>query len=235
MEFELFETVRVENRKAIFIDRHYERIQRSAIILKIPFNLPKEDFKTLIEDAAPESGNYLVKFTLSYSGKTSISFRECQIPGEISLMFSDRIKRKNDFLSRHKTSSIYESIIAVQAAREKGFTEVILSDTKGFISETAFANIFFVKNGVFFTPSLETGCLPGTRRAIVLEILKEMNVPVFEGFFTKEKILKADEVLITSTRYDVVSVHRIEDKNFNLAGKTWGERLKKVMDLIKFK
>ncbi|WP_457568855.1 aminotransferase class IV [Desulfurobacterium sp.] len=232
--FELFETVKVENKRATFIEKHYNRIKGSAETLKFPFNISMENFKKIIEDTAPDFGSYLVKFSLSISGSFITSFRKCIVPDEVSLMFFEGIKRKNDLLSKHKTSSIYESNIAIQTVKEKGFTEAIIFDTQGFISETALANLFFVKDGVFFTPSLETGCLPGTRRAIVLEILKDMEIPVFEGFFAKEDLLKADEVLITSARYDVISVRKIEDKVFKLNGKSWGKRLKDIMEMIKF-
>ncbi|WP_456395851.1 aminotransferase class IV [Desulfurobacterium sp.] len=233
--FELFETVKVENGKATFIEKHYDRIKKSAEILKFPFNVSTENFRKIIENTAPDFGSYLVKFSLFVNGDFSVSFRRCTVPNEISLVFFEGLRRKNDLLSRHKTSSIYESIIAIQAARERGFTEAIIFDTQGFISETAFGNLFFVKNGVFFTPSLATGCLPGTRRALTIKILKKMGIPVFEGFFTKEDILKADEVLVTSARYDVASVRKIEDRLFEINGKSWGERLKTIIEIMKFK
>ncbi|WP_457568267.1 aminotransferase class IV [Desulfurobacterium sp.] len=234
MEFELFETVKVEDKKAAFVNRHYERIKRSAAELNFPFDTSIEEFKNSVENAAPEKGVYLVKFAISIGGKCSVSVRECLIPEKVSLAFYDGIKRKNDLLSRHKTSSVYESIIAVRKVRKKGFAEVILSDVNGFISETAFANIFFIKNGIFFTPSCSTGCLPGTRRSVILTILKEMQIPVFEGFFTKEDIMNADEVIITSARYDAVSVYKIENKIWNLPENAWGKRLREVINQIKF-
>ncbi|OMH40164.1 aminotransferase class IV [Desulfurobacterium indicum] len=233
--FELFETVRVENGKATFIEKHYSRIKKSAEILKFPFDISAENFKRIIENTAPNSDSYLVKFSLFINGDFSVSFRKCTVPNKVSLMFFEGIKRKVDLLSKHKTSSIYESIVGIRAAKEKGFTEAIIFDTQGFISETAFANLFFVKDGIFFTPSLETGCLPGTRRAIVIKILKDTGIPVFEGFFTKEDILKADEVLITSAKYDVVSVQKIEDRVFEFNGKPWGKRLKEIMEMMKFR
>ena len=83
-----------------------------------------------------------------------------------------------------------------------------------------------MKDGILFTPSLKTGCLPGTRREFILELLKEMGVPTFEGFYTLEDLLSADEVFITSARYDAAWVKRIGKKEFKEPnGKSWSERI----------
>jgi len=232
-KFGIFETVRVENGKAVFLSYHYERLKRSATLLDIPFPLPFEKFKGVLEKEGREGLN-LVKFVLYHDGSFNLSRRECFIPKDVSLTFDFSIRRKKDFLSAFKTLSIYDSLYSLLRAKSKGFDEVIFLDTNGFVSETAFANIFFIKNGVVFTPSLETGCLPGTRREVVIEIFKEMGVPVVEGFFKPEFLLSAEEVFITSARYDVVRVSSIGNRRFEVEGISFADRIKKVMETLKF-
>ena len=123
-----------------------------------------------------------------------------------------------------------DSIFALETAKKAGGDEALLFSVDGFISETAFANIFFVKDGVFYTPSIKTGCLPGTRRTFILDLLKTMGVPCIEGFFTLKELLDADEVFITSARDDAVPVVKIGNKNLKeVNGKRWAERIKEII------
>lgn len=227
--FGIFETVRVEKGKAILVDHHYRRMKRSSECLEIPLSLSLKKFKEEIEKNAKFEVS-LVRLTLYRNGNYDVSSRPCEKKGSITLIPVDSIRRYYSTLSLHKTIDIMNSLCALEEARKKGGDEALLFDTNGFISETAFANIFFVKDGVFFTPSLKTGCLPGTRRKFILGLLKEMGVPAFEGFYTLEDLLSADEVFITSARYDAAWVKRIGEKEFKEPnGKSWSKR---ILDII---
>ncbi len=233
-KFGVFETVRIEDGETTFLPYHYERIKKSAFVLDIPFTISYEMFERKLK-GIDSKGLKLVKFALFEDGSYAVSERVCIVPESVSLLADNCIKRKRDFLSEFKTLSIYDSLFALSKAKKKGFDEVLLTDVNGFISESAFANIFFVKRGVFFTPSLETGCLPGTRRKIVIEILKRMGVPIVEGFFKMDFSETADEVFLTSAKYDVISVRRIGNKSLKSEGTSWVDRLKVVMAGFKIK
>jgi branched-subunit amino acid aminotransferase/4-amino-4-deoxychorismate lyase len=226
--FGVFETVRVENGKSVLVDYHYKRLKRSAKVLKIPLKLSFEEFKEEIEKNAcfPLS---LVRFTLFKDGKYEISCRVCEKKKKVSLFLVKEIRRNFSPLTLHKKIDIMDSLYAFEIAKNKGYDEALLLDVNGFISETAFANIFFVKNGVFFTPSLKTGCLPGTRREFLIRTLKQMGIPVFEGFYTLKDLILADEVFITSARYDVAKVEKIGEKKLESPPiKSYTERVKKL-------
>ncbi|ADY73360.1 aminotransferase class IV [Desulfurobacterium thermolithotrophum DSM 11699] len=227
--FGIFETVRVENGKAIFVNYHFRRLKKSSKLLKIPLSLSLEEFKKRIEESADYEVS-LVRLTLYKNGNYNIYSRPCQKKTSVTLIPVNSIKRYYSPISLHKTIDIMDSIYAIEEARKLGGDEALLFDINGFISETAFANIFFVKDGVFFTPSLKTGCLPGTRREFILNLLKEMDIPIFEGFYSLEDLISADEVFITSARYDVAQVKRVGKVELKTpAGKSWGKR---ILDII---
>ena len=54
---------------------------------------------------------------------------------------------------------------------------------EGFVAEGVTSNIFWVKDGVLFTPAIETGILPGTTRAFIIECAKFAGITVNEGFY----------------------------------------------------
>ncbi len=86
------------------------------------------------------------------------------------------------------------------------------------------SNIFFVKDGHLYTPSLESGCLAGIRRRIVIEKALELTIPFSEGVYYPEDLLNADEVFLTNSLMDVMPVRELEEKVFRLDG-TLGRRL----------
>ncbi len=83
----------------------------------------------------------------------------------------------------------------VRAAHERqrrGLDEIILCDAHGNVAEAGAAAIFWVKDEVLFTPSLEAGCVAGVRRAQVLRAARAADVECREGLFEKKELLAAD-------------------------------------------
>jgi 4-amino-4-deoxychorismate lyase len=85
------------------------------------------------------------------------------------------------------------------------------------IAEGIVSNIFFIKNGKCFTPSIETGILPGITRAYVMSLLRKLQIPIWEGFYNWEELLLADEIFVTNSIQEVVPVHTLYD----LEGHSW--------------
>jgi branched-subunit amino acid aminotransferase/4-amino-4-deoxychorismate lyase len=85
----------------------------------------------------------------------------------------------------------------VRAARERqrrGLDEIILCDAAGHVAEAGAAAIFWLKDGVLFTPSLASGCVAGVRRAQVLRHARAAGMECREGLFLPAKLLAADAV-----------------------------------------
>ncbi len=226
-KFGVFETVRIENGKAVLIDYHYARLCESVKLLGIPFNFSVNKFKELLEKDS--KGTILRKFTLYEDGSFLIEERPVKKRNSVSLIFVEEIKRCYSKISSIKTTDIANSLLALKLANQRGGDEALLLSTNGFISETAFANVFFVKGETFYTPSLRTGCLNGTRRRFILDLVKKLGINLIEGYFTLSDLYDADEVFITSARDDAVIVSRINEITFEIKGKTWASRIKEVI------
>lgn len=107
----------------------------------------------------------------------------------------------------------------VRAAHERqrrGLDEIILCDTAGHVAEAGAAAIFWVKEGVLFTPSLASGCVAGVRRAAVLRVARTAGVECREGLFQPEELLAA-EAVFTANVAAVRVVHHVATTNFALA------------------
>ena len=93
------------------------------------------------------------------------------------------------------------ALVYVQAnlwRKEKGYDEVILLDQDGFISEAGAANLFWVKEGKYFTPSLECACVEGVGRKKMIMDLRSKGINVSEGRFLPQELQGAERVFTTN-------------------------------------
>src|SRR5690606_16857529 len=95
-------------------------------------------------------------------------------------------------------------------ARERGYDEVILLNERQEVSECTSANIFAVLGTQVYTPPLESGCLPGITREILLDEIQIAGIEIIERKLSLIDLQDADEVFITSTTRDVLPVAEIE-------------------------
>jgi len=64
----------------------------------------------------------------------------------------------------------------------------------GFLAEGTISNVFFMKDGILCTPSVECGILDGITRTIVLELASRNGITAEEGEFMPEDLYAASEV-----------------------------------------
>lgn len=109
-----------------------------------------------------------------------------------------------------KVTSWAQNLAWHEEAHERGFDEVVLLDEHGRVSECTSANIFAVSGNEVITPALDTGCLPGITRAVLLDSVKVDGITVREGELRPTNLEAADSVFITSTTRDLLPVSEIE-------------------------
>lgn len=102
--------------------------------------------------------------------------------------------------------------MALSEGKRKGGYEVIMLSPEGHVTEGSTSNVFWVRDGTLYTPSVAAGVLPGVTRAIVLGLAKRLGVSVARGLFPVEGLLEADEVFLTATIKQIVLVRRIDSE-----------------------
>jgi branched-chain amino acid aminotransferase len=96
-------------------------------------------------------------------------------------------------LSRVKSVERDVYLAATQQASASGWYDALICNTGGNIAESTRANVFWVKDGLLYTPPLNDGCVAGVMRRYIMD-----NVPVSEQSLTPQALEKADEVLLTN-------------------------------------
>jgi branched-chain amino acid aminotransferase len=105
-----------------------------------------------------------------------------------------------------KVLSWVRNAATLEKVHKQGYDDAVLLNEKGHLAECTSANIFLVRHGVVLTPPLDSGCLPGITREVVLEIAPAHGVEIREQALTAEDLSSADEVFITSTTREVAPV-----------------------------
>jgi branched-chain amino acid aminotransferase len=105
-----------------------------------------------------------------------------------------------------KTLNYMTGIMAKITANLHGYPEVIMLNKEGYVTEGTGDNIFIVKNGKIITPPAYLGILPGITRNAVIDMAKELNLPIEEGVFTLIDVYGADEMFLTGTAAEVIPV-----------------------------
>jgi branched-chain amino acid aminotransferase len=103
-----------------------------------------------------------------------------------------------------------ENLTRYERAHEQGLDEVVLLNERGEVSECTSANIFAVEGDQVWTPPLDSGCLPGVTRAVLLEEVHIPGLRVSEKKLRLDDLAGADEVFITSTTRELLPVVSIE-------------------------
>jgi branched-chain amino acid aminotransferase len=121
-----------------------------------------------------------------------------------------------------KASGHYaNSVLAAHEALDRGCDDAILLNQDGTVASATGENIFFVKGGTLFTNDETSSIVPGITRDSILEIAKENGVPVVIRAFTREELLRADEVFLTGTAAEVTPVREIDGAEFRTGKKTF--------------
>ena len=91
-----------------------------------------------------------------------------------------------------------------------GYAEGIALDVNGYVSEGSGENLFVVRNGVLQTAPLGNSVLPGITRDSVLQIARDLGLPVNEQGIPRELLYIADEVFFTGTAAEITPVRSVD-------------------------
>lgn len=221
---------------------HFERLIKSCELIGIPFNHTAEELtqiaylvleKNNLKDAYIRPLVYCApNMTLSAPKGVSIMitawewgkyFDEQKL--SICVSSFQRPNPKSIRMEAKACGHYVNSIIATNEAKQRGFDEALMLDMNGFVAEGPGANFFFEKDGVLYTPPLGN-ILPGITRQTVLEICKELDMPVEEKYFRPEELFDADGAFFCGTAVEVIGIESIEGQKFT---KPWKESMGSII------
>lgn len=184
------------------LDQHLDRVQASARYFGYSFD-KKEVAAALAEyqnDLADNAAR--IRLLLNREGKITLSHTPCSLPMIISLeptILQDAAAKtylatestdSSDIFLYHKTTQRQTYDRLWQQANKAGYLDLIFTNERGEITEGAITNIFIEREGIFYTPPMSSGLLPGIFRGYLLAAFPDQ---------VKEKILFPEDLTAPET------------------------------------
>jgi branched-chain amino acid aminotransferase len=221
---------------------HYDRLRHSAEVMKIPFAYTTEQLVALTYEVLKRNNfkdAYIRPIVLcspnmalskgkeSYLAIETWEWTNGYMSNQMRIMTSSYRRPNADAFHVHaKVSGHYvNSILACQEAKDNGFDEALVLDSNGNVAESSGANIFYEDEGVIYTPP-KGNILPGITRATVIELCKELNIPVQEKLFIPEEMRGADAGFFCGTAAEVVALSSLDNVAFK---KSWENSLSYII------
>lgn len=219
-----FETVAVEEGNPVFLKEHYERLFRTMEFLNLQLSTDELEDKVgkVLEEPFMNTGRKVLKITASEKNllvtTRENTYDEKQYKKGFTADFSSVRRNETSPFTYYKTLNYGDCLREKHLAHERGVDEPVFLNTKGMIAEGATTNVFFVKNGDIFTPSVECGLLPGIMRDYICR-----ENQVWEKDIYPEEIKEFEEMFLTNSLLGVMPVVTLGEYRFH--SRAVGQRL----------
>jgi branched-chain amino acid aminotransferase len=214
-----FESIRIINGKAQFLENHFARVDATIKALKIQpsdfsFDVLTQHIDGLLQrNEVFEGGRMRITFFRKAKGfylpkgndldyfieveALPNNLFELNETGKIIDIYTEVKKDPNKYAG-FKTLNAQLYVMASIFAEEKNWDDALIQNTKQAIIESTNSNLFLVSNGVLYTPALTDGCIGGTMRMQIINLAVQSKLKVYECTMTPQTLLSADEVFLTN-------------------------------------
>lgn len=233
----VFETVKVINKKILFLEDHYFRLMSSMRVLRmeIPMNFTMEYLEEQIlsivtQNKELDSSRARITVYRNDGGyylpqNNTVSFLIHSIALENKLYSIEKTNYEVDLykdfyitkqlLSSIKTTNKIINITGSIFANENGLDNCLLLNDSKNVVEVLQGNIFMLVGNKLITPPVSEGCLNGVMRKQILSLAKKIeNLEVVEEIISPFELQKADELFITNVIKGVQPITQYRKKVF---------------------
>jgi branched-chain amino acid aminotransferase len=219
---------------AVFaLDAHVQRLFQSCRIVRLP--LPYEPAvirRAILETIAANRQQSCYVRPLVYRGYSELGVLPDKCPVDVAIASFPWVRPNEQELLENgldvgvsswrrvapdtlpamaKCAGNYvNSALAVGEAKDRGFQEAIMLDVDGYASEGSGQNLFLVQNGAVLTPPIGASILGGITRACVLQIARDLGLPIVEMRLPRELLYAADEAFFTGTVAEVMPIRSVD-------------------------
>lgn len=204
-DFALLETVLLQGGELKRLDAHLRRLKQSAHFFGFKYYESRIQERLLYTQRKNLEGSHRVRLTVEKDGRTDVQVRALtDLPEQLSFVIAPKRVDSNDLLLRHKTTarSLYDRVL--RGLQAECFDALFFNEREE-LTEGARSNVFLVKNGVWFTPPVESGLLDGVMRQ---EILRTRLVRVQKLY--RDDLLNADAVYLSNALRVLVTAKQHE-------------------------
>jgi len=219
----IYEVIRVFGGRPFEMERHIERLERSAAALRLTLDPSAEEIARIADDLlrreeADEAQIY-IQVTRGVAPRghavpggirptTLVAIRPALAPApELLKSGGAAITVPDDRWARCdvKAIGLTANILARTQAVEAGAYEAIFV-RDGYVTDAASCNVFAIFGTTLMTAPCTNYILWGITREVVLELAREDGIDTLEATFRAEQLREADEVFVTGTSSGIVPI-----------------------------
>lgn len=222
------------------LDKHVDRFFSSAEKLRMTVPMSKAELSELLSELVRkvDDGEQFVYFQLTRATAPRNHVFPEDVPANLWVMLRPAKVKDNSipvklitvedtrfFHCDIKTLNLIPSVMASQKAYEAGCDEAIFH-RGDIVTECAHSNVSIIENGRFVTHPADNLILPGIARANLIRMCNKLGIPVAEEEFTLERLMNADEIIVSSSGSFCLSASHID-------GLPVGGKAKDILDSLR--
>ena len=230
----VFEGIRAYNGRVFKLREHVERLFKSAksILLTIPQTVDEVCEAVRATCEANEIHDGYVRLIITRGqGSLGLSPNSCARPSLIIIADAIQLYPKEHYENgltivtaptmrnlpnainpAIKSLNYLNNILAKIEAANAGCEEAIMLNSDGFVAECTGDNLFILSEGTLCTPPLAAGALYGITRNVVMELARDLGLPVVEKNLSRYDVFVAEECFLTGTAAEVVPVVKVDQR-----------------------
>ncbi len=230
----VFEGIRAYNGRVFLLDEHIDRLYDSAKAIDLNIPMGRDEMARAVVDTCKAneiSDGYIRLVVTRGKGTLGLNPYLCKkaeviiIAASIQLypqeLYDNGLKivtvgtvrnHPEAINPRIKSLNYLNNVLAKIEAINAGCLECLMLNHKGEVAEASGDNVFAIKNGVITTPPSSCGALEGLTRNKVMELARDAGYEVRESVMARYNIYVADEVFLTGTAAEVISVVDIDKR-----------------------
>lgn len=221
----LIETMRISNRMLPLAGLHLRRLQKGVQLFNWPqINMLHWNDLLLkcIEQIETETNSILrlqfftdVHSSLMYVWVTYPQLHE--VNEAVNIGLNNKFIKGTTMLSELKHSSRADYTLAMQEAKQHNWFDTLIANPDGNWIESTICNVFWLKDGIIFTPPIADGCVAGVMRTYLLHQAAQLGINIQFASLTTQELFTANEVFLTNAVKGIIPVSQVVQQKYNTA------------------
>ncbi len=227
----LFETMRIEAGRALYLQEHLARLAAGAQFLQIP-SLPPGDLwqAVALTIAANDVAEGSLRLTLTrgegtgpdpvaeagptlvINVRSGLPYRKEQYLNGFRVRLASFRRDSSSPLCRVKSLNFLPNVLARREAKAAGGDEGLFLNGEGNLCEGAVSNLFLREKGRLITPPEDSGILPGITRRMVMDTARGAGHEVLEEEITPARLGQAEEAFLTNSLLEIMPLVAVDER-----------------------
>lgn len=220
----VYEVLRTYDGRLFALDEHLARLEQSMAAIELTAPLSRAELASVLKELVQRSGFREAVVYLQVtrgvaprhraipaSARPTVVVTVRELPPAPAKLSGAGIKviTVTDFRWARcdiKTTALLANVLAFHQARKAGADDAVFVGADGSIEESTAGNVFAVRASQLITPPTGSRLLAGITRRKVLDAAAAAGIPCCEQMLTREELLRAEEVFLSSTTAQITPV-----------------------------